>query len=274
LGNELRGLQHRYQQHRFLFTDVDELNITDQAAVLDFFRKEQVHVCINAAAYTAVDKAESETALCYLINETAVQYLAEACAACDALLLHVSTDFIFNGHQSVPYNETDAPDPLGVYGASKWAGEQAALRNPKTIILRTAWVYSVYGKNFVKTMLQLGATKPALSVVFDQIGTPTWAHDLADALLLIQEQNPGPGQFGVYHYTNEGVASWFDFTKAIFELKNIRIPLAPIETSQYPTPARRPAYSVLNKRKVRETFGLTIPYWRDSLQKCLEQMGS
>lgn len=271
LGNELQVLSKNYSQHNWIFNDVDELNIADSTAVKNFFTENKIDVCINAAAYTAVDKAETEKEICFLVNETAVKNLAIVCEENSALFFHVSTDFIFDGKKSSPYLEDDKPNPLGVYGASKLAGEKAALENCKrTILIRTSWVYSSFGKNFVKTMLQLAETKPSLGIVFDQMGTPTYAADLAQVIISIMKKNPTEKQFGVYHFSNEGAISWFDFAKSIFEIRGIKIPVSPIETWQYPTPATRPFYSVLNKKKIKDTFGIEIPYWKNSLEDCMK----
>lgn len=271
LGNELQLIAKK-QIHDFVFTDLPELDITNEEMVKQFFSQSNPDAVINAAAYTAVDKAETDRELAFKINALASGILAAACDSVDIPFVQVSTDFVFDGTSSTPYIETDATNPLGVYGESKLAGEQEAMKyNPKTFIVRTAWLYSTFGNNFVKTMLRLANEKSQLNIVFDQIGTPTYAGDLAEALISILEKSNG-NDFGIYHYSNEGACSWYDFTCAIFEMKNIAIPVFPIEASQYQTPAQRPHFSVLNKKKIKNTFNISIPHWRVSLKKCLDQL--
>jgi dTDP-4-dehydrorhamnose reductase len=273
LGNELRKLHTQYPQHQFTFTDVGELDIANAAAVQAFFLKNKVECCINAAAYTAVDKAETEIAAAQLVNVEAVKQLAISCRQANALFIHVSTDYVFSGRNYTPYHEANAVAPSSIYGKTKAEGEQLALENnPHTIIIRTSWLYSSFGNNFVKTMLRLAETKPELRVVADQVGTPTYAEDLANAILQIIDFlnfKKDKDIFGIYHYSNEGVASWYDFAHAIFEIRNLKIELKPIKTVEYPTPATRPAYSILDKYKIKNTFGIAIPHWRESLKRCL-----
>jgi dTDP-4-dehydrorhamnose reductase len=279
LGSELRDLAYSLPQHRFVFTDVGELDLTDGPAVQAALATQRFDFCINAAAYTAVDKAETDAETVRRINVQAVEHLARACQAHQTVLLHISTDFVFDGQKNRPYTEADAAQPLGVYGQTKLEGEQAALRlQPQTMIVRTAWLYSQHGANFVKTMLRLGRERGQLRVIADQVGTPTYARDLAAALMDMVEAwgQRSPAEraslCGTYHYSNEGVASWYDFAHAIFALAGLPVALEPIPTSQYPTPARRPTYSVLDKQKIKAAFGLAIPHWRDSLAKCLAIM--
>ena len=274
LGQSIQELSSDYPNLSFVFTDVEELDICDPAQVDTFFATEKPSFVVNCAAYTAVDKAEKEEMLAKKINHYAVANLANACKKSEAKLLHISTDYLFDGNKSTPYHERDIVRPQSVYGISKLEGETAILRAEiKSIIIRTSWLYSTYGTNFVKTMLRLGKEKDELGIVSDQVGTPTYAGDLAKVLLdIIQMTSSDSKRFvsGIYHYSNEGVASWYDFTKAIFEYHpDINCKVNPIDTAAYPTPATRPAYSVLNKSKIKATFGIKIPYWRDSLKSCL-----
>ncbi|SMO61240.1 dTDP-4-dehydrorhamnose reductase [Solitalea koreensis] len=267
LGNELRLLDQT-STHNFIFTDVAELDICNAEHVNRFFETNAINACINCAAYTAVDKAETDQELAYAINVIGPENLAKACAIHNAVMLQVSTDFVFDGNASVPYTEDIPVTPLSIYGQTKADAEQLVLAlNPKTFVLRTAWLYSSFGGNFVKTMLRLGAERSELGVIFDQVGTPTYARDLANAILvMIEKEN---SEYGIYHYSNEGVASWFDFAKAIFELGNLSPKVKPLRTENYPTPAKRPHFSVMDKQKIRKEFGLEIPYWRESLKECL-----
>jgi len=274
LGRSIQELSSGYLELSFVFTDVEELDICDAAQVDHFFTTEKPDAVVNCAAYTAVDKAEKEEGLAKKINHLAVANLASACKKVGTKLIHISTDYLFDGNKSTPYHEKDIVRPRSVYGITKLAGETAILRTEiKSIIIRTSWLYSSYGTNFVKTMLRLGSEKNQLGIVSDQVGTPTYAGDLAKVLLDILRLTAADEKrfaTGIYHYSNEGVASWFDFTKAIFEYNPvITCKVNPIDTADYPTPAARPAYSVLNKSKIKTTFDLTIPYWRDSLKLCL-----
>lgn len=276
LGQALRLIAGQYPAFNFIYTDWQELDITDTAAVAAFFTAQPVQACINCAAYTAVDKAESEEEKAFQLNFEAVLNLAEACQQHHAQLLHISTDYVFDGRHYRPYTETDEASPRSIYGSSKLRGEAAALGyNPETIIVRTSWLYSQFGINFVKRMRELMQERPSLNVVFDQAGTPTYAVDLAHALLQIlsyRQAHPDASIGGVYHYSNEGVISWYDFAVAIKELTGAGCEICPITSDQYPTPAERPPYSVLNKQKIRDTFGIKIPYWKDSLQECLRHL--
>lgn len=272
LGSEIRALAPQYEDDfRFIFTDVAELDITDRQGVCDFVEEHMVNILINCAAYTAVDRAESDTELADLLNRVAPGYLAEAMDAVGGTMVQVSTDYVFDGTNHRPYHEDDPTNPTGVYGRTKLAGEEEVIRGcTGSMVIRTAWLYSTYGNNFVKTMLRLGKEKEQLGVIFDQIGTPTYARDLASAILQIAKQGIKPG---VYHYSNEGVCSWYDFTRAIHRIAGITTcQVKPLHTEEYPTPAARPHYSVLDKSKIKEAFNLTIPWWEDSLREMIKEL--
>jgi len=269
LGSEFKYLSPDLGTIEFVFTDIEELDITSKEAVTSYFQDNKFNFCINCAAYTAVDKAEEDRASAKLVNETAVVILAEVTKKFDVKFIHISTDFVFSGSKNTPYLELDSPDPINFYGKSKLKGESLALAiNRKSVVIRTSWLYSSFGNNFVKTMLKLSETKDELGVIIDQVGTPTYARDLAEVVLKVIQSDKFIS--GVYHYSNEGVASWYDFAQAIFDENNINIKVNPIPTEQYPTPAKRPVFSVMNKTKIKETFGIEIPHWRKSLSKCLE----
>jgi len=272
LGSELRELSGSYG-HRFIFTDRSTLDITDKEALTALLDKESIDTIINCAAYTAVDKAESDEANADAINHLAVKTMAELSKTQGIKLIHISTDYIFDGHNYRPYTETDSTGPQGVYGKTKLAGEEAIRASgADAAIIRTSWVYSSYGNNFVKTMLRLGKERDELGVIFDQVGTPTYARDLAKAVLdSLEKLKAQP--FVIYHYSNEGVLSWYDFAKEIMKMAKIECKINPIETKAYPTPAKRPHYSLLNKAKIKEELGITIPYWKDSLSECLIKLG-
>jgi dTDP-4-dehydrorhamnose reductase len=276
LGSEIARLKHEYPSWVFLFTDIDSLDLTNETAVREFFAKNPIDFVVNCAAYTSVDKAESEAVMAELVNTTAPKILANQAKSCGAKLIHISTDYVFAGDGCTPYLEDDPVDPQGIYGQTKLQGERNVFaENPDSVVIRTSWLYSEFGHNFVKTMLRLGSEKEEISVVFDQVGTPTYAADLAKTILdIIKQTQKHNTKFvpGVYHFSNEGVASWFDFATAIFELQNIKCRIKPVLSNQFPTPAKRPAYSVLNKSKIKDTFQLNIPYWRDSLKICLKQI--
>lgn len=274
LGNEMRRIAASgATPHRYIFTDVAELDITDPAAIGAMLGAEQVDAIVNCAAYTNVDKAEEDAATADLINNKAVANLAAAAKARNALLVHVSTDYVFGGDGNLPRREDDAVNPLGVYGATKLAGEQAiAAAGCRSVILRTAWLYSVHGKNFVKTMLNLMSTRPELKVVFDQVGTPTYAGDLADAIAVILCDPQVNGKLGTYHFSDEGVCSWFDFSTAIAELSGSACVVKPCHSDEFPSKVTRPAFSVLDKTKIKQAFGLCIPHWRTSLVLCLNAL--
>lgn len=271
VGSELKFLSAGLPSFQFAFVGHRELDITDTAAINAFFAKAEYHSVINCAAYTAVDKAESEKETAFKINEQGAGNLAAATAKYHCRFLHISTDFIFDGSASVPVTETEKTNPLSVYGASKLAGDEAVLKaNAEAVILRTSWVYSSFGNNFVKTILRLCKERDSLNIIADQTGTPTYARDLAAAILhIIQQSEWKPG---IYNYSNEGTASWYDFAIAIRDIAGLQTTINPIETSQYPTPAARPKFSVLSKKKIKETFGIQIPYWRHSLQNCIRLM--
>lgn len=274
LGNELRNLSVLYADYIFTFIGRSELDLSNTEDSWTFFIDKTFDIIINCAAYTAVDKAESEQALARGINTTAVDTLARIAKEKGISLIHISTDYVFDGKNFKPYSETDPTQPQGVYGQTKLDGEQAMLAiNPaNSIIIRTSWVYSSFGNNFVKTLLRLGKEREELGVIYDQVGTPTSARDLAQAILSIIQHPILNAQKStqIYHFSNEGVCSWYDFAKTIFELSAIACTVKPIETLDYPTPAKRPHYSLLNKAKIKNTFDITIPYWKDSLQECLD----
>ena len=261
--------------HTFHFTDVEELDITDLAAVQGFVSKNKIDAIINCAAYVNVDKAESEEELADKINHVAVGYLADTMAQVGGLLVHFSTDYVFGGEPyNTPCKEDQKGTPTGVYGLTKLHGEQnIQASGVDYIILRTAWLYSEFGKNFVKTMLNLTSTRPQLKVVFDQVGTPTYAYDLAKVIYDIIENRKFEGNTGIYHYSNEGVTSWYDFTKLIAEIAgNKECDIQPCHSDEFPSPVKRPAFSVLDKTKVKETFGIKVPYWTDSLKICMKNL--
>ena len=275
LGHALKQIAADYPAFSFIYTDYAELDITNDTAVADFFAQQEIHACINCAAYTAVDKAESDEEKAFQLNFEAVLHLANACKANNARFIHVSTDYVFDGNKNTPYTEEDDADPQSIYGSSKLRGEAAALGTySDTIVIRTAWLYSQYGMNFVKRMRELMQERDSLNVVFDQAGTPTYAVDLAQVLLaVLGKAIDTPGNFGgVYHYSNEGVTSWYDFAIAIRDLSNLSCNIQPITSDMYPTPAKRPAYRVFNKQKIKETFEVEVPYWRESLQVCLKHL--
>lgn len=275
LGKSLRRLAAGYPQYAFLFTDVDTLDICDAQAVSAFVREKQADYIINCAAYTAVDRAEDDEALCLRINRDAVRYLGEAAQAVGARVIHVSTDYVFDGAHHLPYVETDETCPASVYGRTKLAGEQALLAvcPEDAVIIRTAWLYSEFGNNFVKTMLRLGKEREQLSVVFDQIGSPTYAGDLAAALLtVLRRAEEGTFVPGIYHFSDEGVCSWYDFAVKIMELGDVSCHVLPIESKDYPAKAPRPYFSVLNKAKIKALYGVKIPHWEQSLRLCFERL--
>lgn len=276
LGSELKELAGKYPALTFLFTDVDTLDITNKTAVQNYFNENTPEFVVNCAAYTAVDKAEADMKLAHKINAEAPGILAEAAKKVKAKIIHVSTDYVFNGRSCQPYVEEDSVEPTGVYGKTKLEGEKRCFKeNSDSVVIRTSWLYSSYGNNFVKTMLRLGAERDSLNVIFDQVGTPTYAADLAGAILsIIENSEKDSAKFvsGIYHYSNEGVVSWYDFAKTIFECAQISCIVNPILTKDYPTAAKRPHFSVLNKSKIKDTFGLKIPYWRDSLDFCIKKL--
>ncbi len=268
LGSSIRKISGNYKNNNFLFTDMPEVDITNVDLLRDLVKKNNINAIINCAAFTAVDKAESCNDLAAKINVDGPKNLATVAKEVGAKLVHISTDYVFGGKSCLPLKETDKPAPIGVYGRTKRMGEaEVEMSGCDAIVIRTAWLYSEFGANYVKTMLRLGKEKDHLNVVFDQVGTPTYATDLAVAIMTLLEK--GFSGYELYHFSNEGVISWFDFTKAIFEIAGIKTPVGAIESYEYPTAAERPAYSVLNKRKIKDA-GVEVPYWRDSLKKCLD----
>lgn len=281
LGNEMQLLETKDQVNTYYNTDIAEecpevknysrLDITDADAVNAFVDEHNINVIVNCAAYTAVDKAESSVDVCRLLNATAPGILASAMGRVGGSMIQVSTDYVFDGTNHTPYTE-DAPTcPNSVYGDTKLEGEKAVMEGcANSMIIRTAWLYSIYGNNFVKTMIRLGNEKPELGVIFDQVGTPTYARDLAVVIMTAIEKGIVPG---IYHFSNEGVCSWYDFTKAIHRIAGINTcHVRPLHTSEYPTPAARPHYSVLDKTKIKTTFGIEVPYWEDSLRECIAKL--
>lgn len=274
LGNCMRNAA-KNSKGKYIFTDVAELDITDPEAVRRMVKNNDVKLIVNCAAYTNVDKAENDAAFAEKLNSEAVANLANAIKENDGTLIHISTDYVFGGEPyNTPCREDQKGTPTGVYGLTKLHGEQAIEASGcKALVFRTAWLYSEYGKNFVKTMLNLTSTKPELKVVFDQTGTPTYAQDLADAIHHIIENRKFEGNEGIYHYSNEGVCSWFDFTKAIAEIAgNSGCDIKPCHSDEFPSPVKRPAYSVLDKTKFKKTFGLRVPYWTESLKVCINNL--
>lgn len=271
LGNEMQLLEKANQQNKWFNTDVNELDITNQLAIEQFVAEHEIDGIVNCAAFTAVDKAESNKQLCTALNTEAPVYLAAAIEKRGGWLIQISTDYVFNGTKHTPYVETDMPCPDSVYGSTKLAGELGVQKFcSKTVIIRTAWLYSTFGNNFVKTMMRLGKEKSELGVIFDQIGTPTYAADLANVIMTAINQGV---KTGVYHFSNEGVISWYDFTKAIHRIAGITTcHVKPLHTSEYPTPATRPAYSVLDKTKIKETYNIEVPYWEESLAVCINKL--
>lgn len=271
LGNEMRVLSVENQDYAYFFTDVAELDICNEQAVFDFVKANDIHVIVNCAAYTAVDNAEDNIELCTKLNAEAVGYLAKAAEVHGAEFIQISTDYVFDGTAHIPYQETMQTCPNSVYGNTKLAGERNALTLcSRAMVIRTAWLYSTFGNNFVKTMIRLGKERDSLGVIFDQIGTPTYARDLARTIYTAIKHGVIPG---VYHFSNEGVCSWYDFTKAIHRLAGVKgCNVKPLHTAEYPTKASRPHYSVLDKTKIKETYHIEIPYWMDSLQSCISEL--
>ena len=273
LGNEMQRVAKTSSNH-YIFTDVAQLDITDREAVLKTVKDNGIQVIVNCAAYTNVDKAEDDSATADLINNKAVENLAIAARENDATLIHISTDYVFKGDRCTPCREDWETDPLGVYGITKLAGEKSIERTGcRHIIIRTAWLYSPFGKNFVKTMQKLTAEKDSLKVVFDQVGTPTYAGDLADAIFHIIETDQ-LGKQGIYHFSNEGVCSWYDFAREICELSGHTCNIQPCHSDEFPSKVKRPHFSVLDKTKIKDTFGIEVPYWKDSLKKCIRELAA
>ena len=273
MGTELQKIAARDTQHQWVFTDIDTLDICNKAAVEDCFAEHHIEACLNCAAYTAVDKAEDEPELATLINSFAPKVLADACLRHDALLIHISTDYVFDGEANEPYPVNAPINPQSVYGSTKAEGERLIRESGcNHMIVRTAWLYSSTGKNFVKTILMLGDTKNEINVVADQKGCPTWAHDLAAALMALLNKNGKEPVHETFHFTNEGQITWYDFATAIMEISGKQCKVNPITTDQYPTKAKRPAYSVLDLSKIKEYAGIEIPFWMESLVKCIEEL--
>ena len=273
LGSEIKSLSSLFSEHSFYFTDVAELDITKPSATVDFISTNKIDALINCAAYTAVDKAEEQPELARLINVEAVKNIAKATAKVGALLIHVSTDYVFDGKNHRPYVETDPTNPQSIYATTKLDAEKMVEQfASKGIILRTSWLYSSFGHNFVKTMMKYGKERESLNVVFDQIGSPTYAHDLAWTILVLTSQLKDFQGFDVFHYSNEGVCSWYDFALAIMEETKIKCQINPILSKEYPLPAPRPFYSVLDKSKIKAKFAVDIPHWRDGLRRCLQKI--
>jgi len=273
LGTELQKIAKTDQLHQWYFTDIEQLDITNATQVVHFFGINNINICINCAAYTAVDKAEDEPKKAMLVNATAPKILADAAARNDSLLVHISTDYVFNGENFKPYDETDPIAPVSAYGNTKAKGEELVISSKANyVIIRTSWLYSAVGNNFVKTMLRLGKEREQLSVVVDQVGTPTWAFDLAAAIMIIVDNYKNEALNQIFHFSNEGAISWYDFAKSIMELENLPCKIFPIESKDYPVKTKRPFYSVLNKSLFKAQYGIKVPYWRDSLVKCLEEI--
>ena len=274
LGSEIKELAQDFPLYEFLYTDVNELDISDQEKVNSFFGIHKPDVVLNCAAYTAVDKAEKDEETAYLVNAVAPGNLARAAAGYGAFLVNVSTDYVYDGENFRPYLETDPINPVSAYGRSKAAGEEAVLETAgRAIIIRTSWLYSAFGNNFIKTILKYGLERGALNVVFDQVGTPTYARDLAKAILDTLPLAMQAANIEVYHYSNEGAASWYDFAKTIVEISGINCSINAIGTIDYPLPASRPFYSVLDKTKIKKKMAIEIPYWKDSVKHCLKRIG-
>ena len=270
LGSEIREISDQYENYNFIFTDVEELDLTIYEDIVSFFADNKIDACINCAAYTAVDKAEDEVELVMLVNSTAVENLSKVCKNNGTLLFHISTDYVFNGKHFMPYVETDTVSPDSQYGLSKLKGEEAVMLNcDKAIIVRTSWLYSSHGNNFVKTLIKLGNERDQLSVVSDQVGTPTYAADLAEAIMVMIASFDETKPKEIYHFSNEGAISWYDFGKAIMKLSNIECAINPIDSKDYASKANRPFYSVLSKLKIKKHYGVNVPYWEDSLHRMI-----
>lgn len=274
LGNEIRELANDYPDFYFIYTDIAELDITDRLKVDEFFAENKPEVVINCAAYTAVDKAESDETTAYLINAIAVENLTKSAAGVGALMVHISTDYVFDGKSYLPYCESDKTNPQSAYGRTKLAGEEAVIKYAsKAVIIRTSWLYSAFGNNFVKTMIKYGTEREVLNVVYDQVGSPTYAKDIAKAILDIIPSAMLISGVDLFHYSNEGVASWYDFARTVIAFSGINCDIKPILTEEYPLPAPRPCFSVLNKSKIKKTYKIEIPYWSDSVKDCIRRLG-
>ena len=276
LGSEIKDLEAHFTEFKFFFMDLPDLDICNSSQLNIFIKHNNINTVINCAAYTAVDRAEQDSDIAKKVNATGVINLVNALEKVDGKLIHISTDYVFDGNSFLPYQESDEVNPIGIYGNTKRSGELAVINsNIDGIVIRTSWLYSAYGNNFVKTMLRLGSERDELGVVFDQVGTPTNASDLAKACLDILAYNKETdinSKGNMYHFSNEGVASWYDFSIAIMTLGKVNCNVKPIETKDYPTPAKRPHFSVLNKSKIKNDFEIEIPYWRDSLVACISKL--
>ncbi len=272
LGNEIKVISRSYYGYDFIFTDADTLDITDEVRVREFISAAKPGWILNCAAYNAVDKAESEYEKALLVNGTGVRYLTEAIRGSDCRFIHFSTDYVFSGQSNIPYNENSVPEPLTAYGKSKLDGEKHALKHHASMVIRTSWLYSSFGANFVKTIISNASSKEVLRVVFDQTGTPTYAADLAEAVMVIIAgviRNQQAFNTGIYHYSGEGVCSWYDFASEIVFAAGLSCRIEPILSKDFPSAAKRPAYTVMDKSKIRENYNIDIPHWRTSLNKCL-----
>lgn len=275
LGSEINKLSRKYLGYDFIFTDIDTLDITNREQTSDFIKKNEPDWIINCAAYNLVDKAESEPEKAMLINSEAVKNIAESITGSECKFIHVSTDYVFDGNSNFPYDENSPANPVSAYGKSKYAGELVALRHNRSMVIRTSWLYSSFGNNFVRTILAKAKERDVLRVVFDQIGSPTYAGDLAAAIIEIIAlviRNKIAFNPGIYHYSNEGVCSWYDFAEEIVKEAGISCKVLPILSKEYPTAARRPFYSVLDKSKIKETYNIMIPHWRSSFKSCIRLM--
>lgn len=273
LGSEFRELAPNSPQHQFFFTDAEELDVTNSEKVYKYLKANKIECVVNCVGYTQVDKAEDDKPQASLLNATATKYLAEATSRVGAMLVHISTDYVFEGKNFKPYTENDTANPKSIYGKTKLDGEIEVMFNAKrAIIIRTSWLFSAYGHNFVKTILEKAKTEKELKIIYDQIGTPTYARDLAKVLLEIIPKVPSKVRGEIYNFSNEGVASWYDFAKAIVEIKGLNCKIVPILTKDFPQQAQRPQYSVLNKGRIKKDYGVEIPYWRDSLKECLAKL--
>ncbi|MDR1781184.1 MAG: dTDP-4-dehydrorhamnose reductase [Tannerella sp.] len=271
LGNAIRRIAVERSDMEFYFTDIEDIDLCDKAQISGFVASRNIGYILNCAAYTAVDRAEDEPELCMRVNRDAVQNVGEVANAHNIKVIHISTDYVFDGSGKRPYREDDKPNPQSVYGKSKLEGEKALLATcPASVVIRTAWLYSEYGNNFLKTMLRLGSERPSINVVNDQIGAPTYAGDLAEAMLRIVESPVFIA--GIFHYSNEGVCSWYDFAVRIMQMANLQCVVDPITTAEYPTRAKRPSYSVLSKEKIKQTYGVDVPAWETSLATAIKRL--
>jgi dTDP-4-dehydrorhamnose reductase len=273
LGNELKVVSRKYYGYDFIFTDIDTLDITDPVKTSEYIKDTKPDWIINCAAYNQVDKAEDDFRTALLVNASSVKNISDSIRDTSCRFIHISSDYVFDGNANVPYDESSLPDPVSAYGKSKFEGEKAALTHPASMVIRTSWLYSSFGSNFVKTILKLAHEKDSLRVVSDQTGTPTYAADLAEAIMAIISgviRNQIAFNAGVYNYSNEGVCSWYDFAIAIVEESRVSCPVVPILTQDFPAKAKRPAYSVMNKSKIKENYNLSIPHWRTSLKRCMK----